>query len=269
MYPLELSRSPDNRASAAGGNTMAGAYIGAYKSSTSLNMSKGKKSQVSMKKKEVSDSNIFGGKDDDFEDSCIVNDDAASMQENKMLLNNLQKPNHKSVSNLIGKVGMSSKMSSKVSLVQRVSVPGGKNPNSQGALSSLEIVDPMILQKSMVRENMNNFASKTMDNRLANNFSVTDQVRKDGFKSFSSVARNTKMSCMTKDREFDLNITKDITEQNFSNSIVPNIILAQSVKASVKPSQKLLWSPEFNQKTENTEQLSNNGSHDSSLGRIE
>lgn len=67
-----------------------------------------------MKKKEVSDSNIFGGQDEDFEDSCIV-DDAASMQENKMLLNNLQKPNHKSVSNLIGKVGMSSKMSSKVS----------------------------------------------------------------------------------------------------------------------------------------------------------
>jgi len=117
MYPLELSRSPDNRASAAAGNTMAGAYMGAYKSSTSLNMSKGKKSHVSMKKKEVSDSNIFGGKDEDFEDSCIVNDDVASTQENQMLLSNLRKENHKSVSNQIGKVGMSSKMSSKVSKV--------------------------------------------------------------------------------------------------------------------------------------------------------
>lgn len=116
---------------------------------------------------------------------------------------------------------------------------------------------------------MNNFASKTMDNRLTNNLSVSNQVRKDGFKSFSSVARNTKISCITKDREFDLNITKDMTDQNFSNSIVPNIILAQSVKASVKPSQKLLWSPEFNQKTENTEKLSNNGSRDNSIGRIQ
>lgn len=127
----------------------------------------------------------------------------------------------------------------------------------------------MIISKAMMRESSKNFASKTMDNRLTNNLSVASQINKDGFKSFSSLARNTKLGCMTGDREFDLNRTKNISEQNLSNSIVPNMILAQSVKASVKPSQKLLRSPEFNQQTENTELYSRDGSHDSSLGRIE
>jgi hypothetical protein len=53
-------------------------------------------------KKEISDSNIKGGQSKDFEDSCIVQDD--SVNENQ--------ENIKNTGNVIGKVGMSSKMSS-------------------------------------------------------------------------------------------------------------------------------------------------------------
>ena len=57
-----------------------------------------------MKKKDISDSNIKGGMSKDFEDSCIVQED--SVNENQ--------ENMKNTGNIIGKVGMSSKMSSQV-----------------------------------------------------------------------------------------------------------------------------------------------------------
>jgi hypothetical protein len=59
-----------------------------------------------VKKKEVLDSNIQGGKSGDFEESCIVNDD--SITDNQ--------ENRANLANTVGKVGLSSKMSSKVAI---------------------------------------------------------------------------------------------------------------------------------------------------------
>ena len=55
---------------------MQSAYLKASMSSRMNNHTSYYKSQTSVKKKEILDSNIQGGRDSDFEESCIVNDDS-------------------------------------------------------------------------------------------------------------------------------------------------------------------------------------------------
>lgn len=113
-------------------------------------------------------------------------------------------------------------------------------------------------QKSIFQQTMNNFISQTMDNRTAG---ADTELAKSAtnFNSFAAAARHNKLSCCTMNArgpKEELNDTKEGSKNTFSTSVVPNIILAQSVRGSVKPSQKMLLSPEFTGNIENIEPTS-------------
>ena len=94
-----------------------------------------------IKKKDISDSNIKGGMSKDFEDSCIVQED--SINENQ--------ENMKNTGNVIGKVGMSSKMSSQV--------------RSSTNLDHSAKPSICASEKSLFDQSRDNFVSRTIDYR--------------------------------------------------------------------------------------------------------
>ena len=123
-----MSRSPVGQH---GGveRTMQSAYLKASMNSRMSTHGAHYKSQTSVKKKEIPDSDIQGGKSGDFEESCIVNDD--SINDNQ--------ENRANLANTVGKVGLSSKMSSKIA----ISNYDQTSKKSVGQLSQLEVVEPI------------------------------------------------------------------------------------------------------------------------------